>query len=640
MDSMKRNWLAILLTVSGLGLLVGANVAVERAAAIAPVPLDQLGLAMDHSEQAAPIVAASAPFQIVGADPAVDNTKKNVRLWDFVLQVRGSHLPNYPQLIGDCVSFGAKNALEYLQCCQIARPPPGEPTDEFHPIDPSFIYGISRHQIGSDKIRGDGSVGAWAAEGTTSYGVLAADHPQCPPYSAARAKEWGRTGPPQWALDAAKERLVKSTALIKSAADGCDAITNGYPFTIASNFGTTTIRPKDGRQVALWNSTWYHQMCVVGYDGSAASGERYFYVLNSWGPSSHPMSLQSEPPGGFWVTWKDMDRIVKQNDSWAFSSFDGFPSREIDFSVFGAARDAVPGDTKVVQQEGAMIMLPAEAFGPMVVLGSMLVLAGLVLALWGNVRRRGMAGAAMLAVVCLSGGPGEAQDAKGPGVWVASQPKSQLKEKTFADGPISFQAWGLADTSLSLGTTRTTSPASRTSPTSDSGKLCLKAWGVDGTDAGSVSHDQPPISFACFGADDDVAATETRTIRVSSVDRMDKAVPSGSPSTAQAQALVFWRDGCSDCLKEKSWLLTVIKPLGWNVSDSPDADFRLVDTRKDTVLRERYRIDVVPQTVYVDATGKEVSRIVGFDGPMNVTDTLLKIRGQGSGLRDQVSVGK
>lgn len=623
---MKRNWLAILLTVSGLGLLIGANVAVERAAAIAPVPLDQLGLAMDHAEQAAPIVAASAPFQIVGADPAVDNTKKNVRLWDFALQVRGAHLPNYPQLIGDCVSFGGKNAMEYLQCCQIARPPPGEVPHEFHPIDPTFLYGVSRHQIGGDKIRGDGSVGAWLAEGTTSYGVLAADHPQCPPYTAARAKEWGRTGPPQWALDAAKERLVKSTALIKSAADGCDAIVNGYPFTIASNFGTTTIRPKDGRQVALWNSTWYHQMCVVGYDGSLASGERYFYVLNSWGPTSHPVPLQSEPPGGFWVTWKDMDRIVKQNDSWAFSAFDGFPSREIDFSVFGAARDAVPGDTNVVLQEGARIMLPAEAFGPLVAMGSILVLAGLLLALWGNVCRRGMAGAAMLAVVCLSGGLGEAQDASGRGVVVASPPKGPVKETTFGDGPISFQAWGLADTTLNLGTTRTTSPASRTLPTSDGGKLCLKAWGVDRGDAGSVGHDQSPISFACFGADDDGATAATPAIRVSAADRMDKALPDAKPPGGQA--LYFWRENCSQCTKGKSWLLTAIKALGWNVSESPDADFRLVDTTKDAVLRERYRIEFVPQMVYVDGAGQEVSRIVGFEGPMNVTDMLLKIRGK------------
>lgn len=32
--------------------------------------------------------------------------------------------------------------------------------------------------------------------------------------------------------------------------------------------------------------------------------------------------------------------------------------------------------------------------------------------------------------------------------------------------------------------------------------------------------------------------------------------------------------------------------------------------------------------VYVDGAGQEVSRIVGFEGPMNVTDMLLKIRGK------------
>jgi glutaredoxin len=78
-------------------------------------------------------------------------------------------------------------------------------------------------------------------------------------------------------------------------------------------------------------------MCVLGYDGTANSGKKYFYVLNSWGPDAHPKPLQGEPPGGFWVTWEDLDRIVKQGDSWAFSSFDGFRKTDIDWSVFKGA---------------------------------------------------------------------------------------------------------------------------------------------------------------------------------------------------------------------------------------------------------------------------------------------------------------
>lgn len=294
------------------------------------------------------IVAQMPPFQIEGV--VRDNSKSDVRLWLFAKEVNGGkHLPNYRQEIGDCVSFGAKNAVNYLQAVQIAR---DWQAHEFKEVYPPYIYGISRVQIGRGRLSGDGSLGVWAAKGVQEYGVLASSAEDVPKYSGSIARSWGRNGPPEKFIQVAKENLVKTVSPVRSAQDVCDAICNGYPCTIASNFGTNTIRERDGRMVATWNGSWAHQMSIVGYDGDEPSGERYFYVLNSWGESAHPEPLQGEPPGGFWITWDACDKICRQGDSFAFSAFNGFPSRDLDFHIFAEqppkqAPPGILGDTDV-----------------------------------------------------------------------------------------------------------------------------------------------------------------------------------------------------------------------------------------------------------------------------------------------------
>lgn len=287
-------------------------------------------------EQAKPIVEAMPEFRIVGE--VGDNDDKNVRLWKAAIAVTGSHLPNYPQQVGDCVAFGAKNAVEYLQCVQMTRGPPAS----FRPIFPSYIYGTSRVQIGEGRLRGDGSVGAWAAKAVQQYGVLAADHDRCPEYSGSISREWGRNGPPEWALDEGRKWPVKTVAQVSTAEEAREALCHGYPLTVASSFGSRDFRERDGRLVARGNGSWSHQMCLIAYDGSAPSGERYFYCLNSWGAKAHPAPLGDEPPGGFWITWDQCDRIVGQGDSFAFSAFEGFPAQELDFSIFRTTRTEAP----------------------------------------------------------------------------------------------------------------------------------------------------------------------------------------------------------------------------------------------------------------------------------------------------------
>lgn len=355
---------AVVLGLGGIAITVSVNVdvTVDDKPPVAP---SELGWAGPEAVEAARPLTESLPrFQVVGLTE--DNSKRNVRLWEFAKKVNGGdHIPTYRQEVGDCVSFGCKNAIEYLQAVQlfldfaviqnpgleldVIRGPPQEGEAEafgpkqWNPVYAPYIYGTSRVQVGGGRLRGDGSVGAWAAKAVQDYGVLAANEEQVPPYSGSVARKWGSSGPPKNFIEVAKQFPVKTVSKVRNADEACDALCNGYPITIASNAGFGSFQEVDGVWVGKWNTSWMHQMCLIGYDGSKSL--KKFYCLNSWGASAHKQPLDGEPPGGFWIRWDDVDKIVKQGDSFAFSAFEGFPAvdipdpDEIDFTVVG---DLIP----------------------------------------------------------------------------------------------------------------------------------------------------------------------------------------------------------------------------------------------------------------------------------------------------------
>ncbi|NDF13055.1 MAG: hypothetical protein EB060_09630 [Proteobacteria bacterium] len=276
------------------------------------------------------IVGAMPPF-VIGGVGSLDEQPKRVVLWDYAKKVNGgSHLPTFRQAVGDCVSMGAANAVNYLAAMEIIRLGDRE---KFRPAFQPFIYGISRVQIGGGRISGDGSVGAWAAEGVRKYGILAADEPGTPAYSGDVARTWGRKpGPPQDALAAAKPHCLKSTAQVTTYEQVRDAIANGYPVTVASNRGFQMRGVRDRGK--LWGSpagSWAHQMAFIGVDDD--SSRPGCYCLNSWGPDAHGAPVDDAPPGGFWVDAEVVTQMVRQGDSFAFSQFDGFPAQKLNFML-------------------------------------------------------------------------------------------------------------------------------------------------------------------------------------------------------------------------------------------------------------------------------------------------------------------
>lgn len=253
---------------------------------------------------------------------AVSQDKRSV-LWDASLKVLGQHIPNFPQQIGDCVSFGAANAVMYLQCVQALKDP-----IKYRPVFQPFLYGTSRVLVGKGRLgcNSDGSVGSWAAAAVQDFGILFADESGVPSYSGSIAKQWGcKKSAFEKFLPIAKEFPVQSVAQVTTWQQVRDALINGYPVTVASNQGFTmrgTIR--DGKLWLTPRGNWAHQMAIIGYDPSP---EPCFCILNSWGPTAHGAPAGNDPPGSFWTTAKTVDRMVKQGDSFTFSALKGFPAQ-------------------------------------------------------------------------------------------------------------------------------------------------------------------------------------------------------------------------------------------------------------------------------------------------------------------------
>jgi hypothetical protein len=276
---------------------------------------------------------AFRPFRITGRTDATAG--KKVWLWHVTRKVLGKDTAHYPQEIGDCVSFGAKNAIEYLQACE--RLLKGE-RQKWRAVFPPYLYGTGRTYIGRGQLgNSDGSLGSWMAEAVQQYGVLFADEPNVPAYSGRIAKAWGDPNPRN-DLDQFKPTAmnfpVKGAALIRTWDDFVAAITNGYPCTTASNVGYDMEAGRDGFHRQRGN--WAHQMAFIGVDDN--DRDPYAAMLNNWGDvHGHLKDFETGeawPVGILRVRRADVEKHLRAEETFAFSSFEGFPERRLDKALF------------------------------------------------------------------------------------------------------------------------------------------------------------------------------------------------------------------------------------------------------------------------------------------------------------------
>lgn len=300
------------------------------------VPSANFGWVNDPVEVQA--VVATLPFKDFGDTPAAgfaaDQLPDHACLWDFAIQVTGSHLPPKNQgQVGSCVSFGCATAIEYTLCAEIAN---GSP-EEFKPLVEEIIYGGSRVEVGKGRLgRGDGSVGVWAAEFVNKYGILDRGvfldgKYDLTKYSESRCRQYGSAGVPDDLEPIVKKFPVKSFVPVKNWDDFKKAIVQGYGISIASDQGFSMRRNKNGTCDA--KGSWAHQMAGISY--CKIDGDEYGFIENSWGLylGTDNIGLHNPPPQGFYAHWKTIDGMLKQGDSFAYSGVTGFPLRKLRWKI-------------------------------------------------------------------------------------------------------------------------------------------------------------------------------------------------------------------------------------------------------------------------------------------------------------------
>lgn len=281
-----------------------------------------------NDPEAVKAVVGSLPIKSFSQTPAFRGPDPDqVFLWEAERKVLGHTIPCRNQgQVGSCVSFGAAAAVERLMCVQIAIEGRGE---EFKDVAQEVIYGGSRIEIGGGRIRGDGSVGAWAAQWCQKYGVVARGvygNLDLSQYSEQLCRQLGRTGIPKDLEDIARQRPVKSIVPVATADECRKALASGYPVTVASDQGFTMTRDRDG--FCRPSGTWGHQMCIIGYQKGSRPG---FWIQNSWGADAFtgPAGAGNPPDGGFWADERVVAGMLSQGDSWAYGDLNGFPGRQL-----------------------------------------------------------------------------------------------------------------------------------------------------------------------------------------------------------------------------------------------------------------------------------------------------------------------
>lgn len=242
-------------------------------------------------------------------------------LHEYVTKALG-RFPLHDQEIGDCVSHGWGLAIDTRRCVSIAAL--GR-TDEFEAeVATEIIYAGSRVEIGGGRIGGDGSVGAWAAKSVSDYGVVlrkeyktGSNTIDFTRYSGSVAKKLGKSGIPDWLEATSKQYPVRVTSLLRSWEELCDAIYNGYPVAVCSNQGFSSKR--DSKGFASPSGSWAHCMMFIAYRDKGDNQDGALCV-NSWGPNwiSGPKTY-NQPEGSFWVKPEIVERMLRQDDSFAVS---------------------------------------------------------------------------------------------------------------------------------------------------------------------------------------------------------------------------------------------------------------------------------------------------------------------------------
>ncbi len=258
---------------------------------------------------------------------------KQALLWPFFEKVTGGPLKPHYQEIGDCVSHAYGLGIDILTGVQIAKR--NSPQRWVAPAATEVIYGGGRIEIGRQVYNkgfwGDGMDGYMAAEFIKKYGVLLRqkyldwDFTQ---YDGDVARKLGRTGVPDEVEPLCRLHPIGRCALVNSWDEARDCIYNGYPVILCSNQGFSTRRGRDQNgYLTPSRVTWNHAMLLAGVD--EACDRPGGCIINSWGSDWVDGGIKlNQPAGSFWADASVIDRMCKQGDTIAISSYAGYPRQD------------------------------------------------------------------------------------------------------------------------------------------------------------------------------------------------------------------------------------------------------------------------------------------------------------------------
>lgn len=294
------------------------------------MPCGPMGHVYDWRQVEQSLAASPTPsFASTGHEIYGSGEGKTVCLWLALEKLLGQ-FPVHEQTIGDCVSHGFGTGIDVLQAVEIQS---GDNERWVAETATESIYSISRVERGKRQLgRGDGSVGAWAADAVSKWGVLQRvqyGRHDLRQYSGQLAKQWGWDGLPDDLESKAKPFAVGVTSLVTTYEQARDAIANGYPVAVCSDQGFDDRRDSEGFARAI--GSWAHCMVFIGVDDT---GKRPgLLCMNSWGRHwiSGPKRL-GQPDGSFWVDAQVANRMLGRNpDSWALGRFAGYPAQNLDY---------------------------------------------------------------------------------------------------------------------------------------------------------------------------------------------------------------------------------------------------------------------------------------------------------------------
>jgi hypothetical protein len=269
-------------------------------------------------------VTATLPRPLFGdAAPSLarSGAGKTTLLYKAFQEVNGEYIKYPAQTIGDCVSHGFGHGVDLLEAVQIAI---GKKAEAFKQTSTEAVYGLARVDIGGERgSYSDGAVGAWAAKAVSTLGTLSRD--VTGPYDGRKAKEWGARSIPAELKAKVGEHKVKTVSLVTTFEELEDALANGYPVPVCSNQGFTMTRDETGS--CRGRGHWSHCMLIVGV---RQSPRRQACIFQSWGSMVPDGPIVDEQPdNSFWADADVVAAMLAARDSWALSSFDGYPGQPL-----------------------------------------------------------------------------------------------------------------------------------------------------------------------------------------------------------------------------------------------------------------------------------------------------------------------